>query len=42
MGHAGEPSVEEILASINAKLDAMRERERQVAAMLADGDNAAG
>ncbi|MEY4160731.1 MAG: hypothetical protein RLZZ136_1352 [Pseudomonadota bacterium] len=29
-------SEEEILAAINAKLDAMRERERQVAAMLAE------
>jgi hypothetical protein len=30
-------SEEEILASINAKLDAMRERERQVAVLLAEG-----
>jgi hypothetical protein len=37
-----DESEEQIIASINAKLDAMRSRERAVALMLTDGTNAHG
>ena len=37
-----DESEEEIIASINAKLDAMRSREKAVALMLADHSNPDG